>query len=294
MLTDSPPRIVNNWAKFRLLMWKNFLLMSRAKRKNIFEILIPVIFFALLVLIRIYSKPNIYPKPFDYEPLRLVNSSWPSGQKNFEWVVAYSPQNKVLDGIMNQVQQEMNLTRIDGYDNADKLNARLAKEANRPLAGIIFDESISMTSTQLPKDLKYTLRFPAELRNPLAGGDSKAEGSSLNWITQYLYPTLAFGGPRNLNDSSGGVPPNYYEEKFVSLQSIISLGFIKTVVDNLGRDVNQVPKVTLQRFSYPPAKIDRIVDMLKIIVSLFFLLSFLYPCINNVKVSQLEIIQCQE
>lgn len=42
----------SNFAKFRLLMWKNWLLQWRHKLRTSVEILAPVIFSALLVIIR--------------------------------------------------------------------------------------------------------------------------------------------------------------------------------------------------------------------------------------------------
>lgn len=285
--TEMQPRAVKKWDKFKLLMWKNFLLVRRLKLNTFLEITIPVIFSCLLVLIRSLADPDIYTEPFDYDALPLVNSSWPNMQRNFEWTVAYSPNNKILDGIMQEVKIGMNLTRIDGYETAEILNARLAAEANRPLAGIIFDECVNIYSTKLPKDLKYKLRFPAELRDlpPLL----PANGALFNnWRTQYLYPPFAPGGPRNRNSSSGGRPPNYYGEKFSSLQSIISLAFINAQIGNATVAEEQMPIIQLQRFSYPPATIDILLEVLKVFVSLIFLLSFLYPCINNVKVSVLR------
>lgn len=70
------PRQVNHWDKFVLLMWKNWLLVRRLKVQTTLEIIIPVIFSALLVLIRGLSDPDVFPEPFDYESLPIVNSTW--------------------------------------------------------------------------------------------------------------------------------------------------------------------------------------------------------------------------
>lgn len=278
------PRAVNHWQKFRLLMWKNSLLVRRLKLQTTLEIVIPVIFSALLVLIRGLSEPDVFPEPFDYEPLPLINSSW-SRPRDFDWVIAYSPQNALLDQMLVEVRVGMNLTRLEPYPSAAALNARLAIESNRPLVGIIFDDSFSVSTTELPKHLKYRLRFPGELRNVPT---FLTEGSVLynNWRTQYLYPPFGSGGPRNMNHSTGGRPPAYYDEKFSSVQSAVSLAFINAHVGNGEQSEAQIPAINLQRFSYPPATVDILLDVLKVFVSLIFFLSFLYPCINNVKVSR--------
>lgn len=181
---------------------------------------------------------------------------------------------------MEDVQMAMNLTRLEPYASAELLNARLAVEGNRPLVGIIFDESFSPSTSQVPKHLNYKLRFPGELRVV----PTFQSGSSLlynNWRTQFLYPPFAEGGPRNRHRDTGGRPPGYYDEKFSSVQSAVSLAFIKLH----GGGEESLPEIKLQRFSYPPATVDILLEVLKVFVALMFFLSFLYPCINNVKVN---------
>lgn len=61
----------NNWDKFRLLMWKNFKLQWRHKIQMIVEIAVPVLFNALLVLIRSLVEPEVYPNPTHYQPFHI-------------------------------------------------------------------------------------------------------------------------------------------------------------------------------------------------------------------------------
>lgn len=283
--TDTQPRQLNRWSKFKLLMWKNWLLVKRLKLQTTLEIVIPVIFSALLVLIRGLSDPDVFPEPFDYRALPIVNETW-NRARDFDWAIAYSPQNTLLEGLLEEVQLAMNLTRIDAYPSAQELNARLAIERNRPLVGIIFDESFSASTTELPKHLNYKMRFPGELRN-VPTFQTGANVLYNNWRTQFLYPPFAEGGPRNKNATNGGRPPSYYDEKFSSVQSLVSLAFIKAHLGNSGAwetPEMSLPEIMIQRFSYPPATVDILLEVLKVFVSLIFFLSFLYPCINNVKV----------
>lgn len=62
-----------NWDKFRLLMWKNWLLQWRHKIQTIFTILVPVVFSALLVLIRSLVDPEYHTEPFLYPELAINN-----------------------------------------------------------------------------------------------------------------------------------------------------------------------------------------------------------------------------
>ena len=63
------------WKKFKLLMWKNFLLQWRHKFQTVAEIAIPVIFSALLVLIRSLVTPELHPEPelFPAFPISSIN-----------------------------------------------------------------------------------------------------------------------------------------------------------------------------------------------------------------------------
>lgn len=67
------PQHASNWEKFRLLTWKNFLLQWRRKLQTIIEILVPVLFSALLVFIRSLVVPEIYPNATVYHPFPINN-----------------------------------------------------------------------------------------------------------------------------------------------------------------------------------------------------------------------------
>lgn len=70
MLAEDNTR-TTNWDKFRLLMWKNFLLQWRHKVQTVVEILIPVLFSALLVLIRYLVDPEVIAEPTRFEPFNF-------------------------------------------------------------------------------------------------------------------------------------------------------------------------------------------------------------------------------
>ncbi|XP_037074307.1 ATP-binding cassette sub-family A member 3-like [Pollicipes pollicipes] len=58
----------SSWAKFRLLMWKNWTLQKRHKVQTVMELLLPLIFTSLLVLIRSLTDATNYPDPTLYQP----------------------------------------------------------------------------------------------------------------------------------------------------------------------------------------------------------------------------------
>lgn len=51
------------WAKFRLLLWKNWLLQKRHRKQSIIEIVVPVVFSLLLVIIRTLVDVEIVTGP---------------------------------------------------------------------------------------------------------------------------------------------------------------------------------------------------------------------------------------
>lgn len=64
-------KMANNFDKFRLLMWKNGLLQWRHKVQTIIEIMVPVMFSVILILIRSIVDPDIYPDPKIYKPFEI-------------------------------------------------------------------------------------------------------------------------------------------------------------------------------------------------------------------------------
>lgn len=60
-----------NWAKFRLLMWKNYLLQWRHKIQTIVEILVPIVLCGLLVVTRSMVNPDVIDSPTVFTPFRI-------------------------------------------------------------------------------------------------------------------------------------------------------------------------------------------------------------------------------
>lgn len=67
-------RSANNFDKFRLLMWKNWLLQKRNKIQTIAELLIPIILVVILVVIRGTVQPIEFKNATTYKPFQL--SPW--------------------------------------------------------------------------------------------------------------------------------------------------------------------------------------------------------------------------
>lgn len=64
-------RIPNNFDKFCLLLWKNCLLQWRHKIQTIIEILVPVLFCTILVVLRCLVNPEVFPDAMTYKPSNI-------------------------------------------------------------------------------------------------------------------------------------------------------------------------------------------------------------------------------
>lgn len=171
----------------------------------------------------------------------------------------------------------MNLKAIEGYDNELLLqNYLLTNEVYRPLAGIIFDESISGNLSTLPMDLDFKLMFPGECRLFPKRVLNKED---YNWQTNFLYDKSVINEPRTVDTPHGG-PPSYYKEKFLSIQSAVSLAYIRS---KQKRNVT-LPKVRIQRFLYPAITFDYFLNYANIVITLIVLFIFLPSIMGTIKV----------
>jgi len=94
-----------------LLLWKNFILAKRMPVRTFLEITLPVFFGFLLLGIRhiVNADParnnTIYPA-FSFDQLPLFNNTLlPSPSQ-----IAYTPQNNLLNAIMQRVADNLNLS----------------------------------------------------------------------------------------------------------------------------------------------------------------------------------------
>jgi ATP-binding cassette subfamily A (ABC1) protein 3 len=122
------------------------------------------------------------------------------------------------------------------------------------------------------------LRYPGELRrtqsiiNPLI----------FNWRTDFLFPLFQTGGARNYWVPHDGIPSGYFIEGFLILQHLIFQAFA-SIKKSDSFKMEELPNVMLQKYPYPPFVLDVLLQGLQSLVSLFILLSFVYPCINIIK-----------
>ncbi|GJQ88081.1 hypothetical protein Trydic_g13093 [Trypoxylus dichotomus] len=269
-----------NWDKFRLLTWKNWLLQWRHPIQTIVEVLAPVIFAALLILVRGLVAPEERPdkifSPFELDPVNpgpdFIRFAWsPCG-------------NQAIDKIMNNVAAVYNFTPDVCFVNSEALeNVLWDNMESETLAGVQFSDVLS-GKDDIDENLNVVIRtssnmsiFPSELRTNLLQILN-------NWFTNLLFPLYQIAGPREPY-ANEGAQPSYFDEGFLSLQYYISREIIKHHTQN---DSIEIPDIIMQRFPYSSWLNDPLQAVLQSFVSLVFMLSFVYPCINTVKVITTE------
>lgn len=256
------------------------LLVWRRKYASLFEILTPVVFALILVLVRGIQMPESYDvHHYDAVP-PIFNTDWQPSWRPVDYNLAYAPAHPALDGLMQRVKQAMGIEGVlRPYATEEELNRDLIDDQNRMiLAGLLF-EGLSADANTLPNDLSVRIRFPAEsratsTRNPLSN----------NWQTDSLFPLFSTGGPRNQFSDDGGNPPGYVAERFMTVQAAISQAFIDIRESPPEGQDSIMKPIRLMRFPDPPTVVDGLLFILQLFVPLVMFLGFIYPAINNVKV----------
>lgn len=146
------------------------------------------------------------------------------------------------------------------------------------LLSFYFTYETTQNTKLIPRHLDFTLRFPYELRN---GGLRFV--AFVNWFTDLIFPQFQESLPRNERSDDGGLPPGYYKEGFLTIQNVLSREFLKRIQSESDENVT-IPEIYMQRFPYPAYKSDRLLLGLEFLFPVIIINSFLYVCINTVKV----------
>ncbi|PIK54928.1 putative ATP-binding cassette sub-family A member 3 [Apostichopus japonicus] len=252
-----------------LLLWKNWLLQKRKVLVTIFEIALPLLFAAFLLLMRSYVPYNDFPNPTVYDPFTVNRFSRtlipPTSTRNstppLYWKIAFSPSTNLTRDIASRMVDNMkpisSLIRVGsavGFETEDEM-VKFFKKQNTSssdyLAGVAFHD-IDETDLDLPTDIKYSIRLQSSPRNSPEGLVAQ-----IQWPTTYLFPFYQFPIPREKNSTRGGFPgwktrnvsvllrrypyPPYYDDRYVSIlqfnfPDVIMFGVILIAL-NIARSV---------------------------------------------------------
>ncbi|GBP54703.1 ATP-binding cassette sub-family A member 3 [Eumeta japonica] len=288
-------RNASAFAKLRLLMWKNFLQQWRHKWRTLIEVILPVLTMSLVLIMRMQIQPRnrdefLYPPiavgSFNYSRSILLRMEL--GNLTF----AYSPTSPLLEEVIHSsvaslvssddtgIFPSSMETKVISYNNSQQLNTLYMEEENTRLvlAAIQFDDFL-LGATELPKDISYSIRFPARPR-----AHSFYGMGAPSWRTDLLFPVFERMGPREPSDEDGGNNPGYISELFIALQHSVSMELVSRLTDV---DLREYP-ISVQRFPHPAYSHDFATEILQHVLPALFLISFSYTVINLVKSITLE------
>lgn len=134
------------------------------------------------------------------------------------------------------------------------------------------------SSSSLPGDLSYSLRFPAELRTSLIPSYSRPE--DFNWQTNLMFPNDGYTN-RYPSEDDGG-PPSYQKEGFLAIQNAIARAYLF-----LSSNIT-MPDILMQRFPAPSHVVNLFATDLQVLMPLFFLMSLNYTFMNTVRFISVE------
>lgn len=131
------------WDKFLLLSWKNWLIQLRHPIQTVFEILIPVLVCALIVVIRGLVDIDEVTDDIRYKPFNASQIGNVLAIKDLNFVLAYSPNNPLIANLFAGVQAELGFVSVSGFDNAVLLEENGLN--NLPFASFEFDDNLKVS-----------------------------------------------------------------------------------------------------------------------------------------------------
>jgi len=296
------------WFKqLRLLLWKNFLVQYRRKLSTVFEILLPIFFVFILLILRITTIKSDHHDAEGWPPFQL-NRTIPIDKAHIQqasppyaidkWTIAFAPNSSETNQIMSKLSLFLD-ANIRAFESADKMVRAVVTDEEYQIQAQTFLCGVSFTSVDSSAGVAYDLRFPTSARSTYGG---KRLQKFLNiipqkWYTQFVYP-ISFAGinPRNEFKSVGGPPP-YYHEGFLSVQHAVDMAIIKTKAPAAVFNESLVD-VQLQRFPYPETIRDNFIIVIQSSLPLLLVLSLVYTSlviVKNIvheKERRLKVIEC--
>ncbi|KAK2724560.1 phospholipid-transporting ATPase ABCA3-like [Artemia franciscana] len=275
----------SGWKKFRLLLWKNWVIQIRHPVQTVSEVLLPLVF--CLVLVAVRSLVEITPidvttwESFTVDELPSIPvNDFGIPNPAFRWPFAYSPNNTIVTEVMKTVAEKLNLqiNQEYGFATEDEMVAHILDNYNEIadlstdfLGGVAFTNTFP-DADSFPEEINMKLRLRGHLRQ------ESNFAIIFTWLTEILFEPISLPGPRGKDSIYGGYP-GYYLEGFLTLQHAISSSVIEQAS---GANMSSVD-LQMQRFPYPKYVEDYFVLVLEDFLAIILLLGFIYPVMNNVR-----------
>lgn len=133
---------VSAWDKFYLLLWKNWIVQLRHPIQTLFEVLVPVLVCTLLIAIRSLVKVREQGEvKYNATSLGRIDTEF-FMNADVKLVLAFSPQNPVLQKLVDKVAAEFNFSASIPIENAFKLECY--SMTHLPFASIEFENRLKV------------------------------------------------------------------------------------------------------------------------------------------------------
>ncbi|KAM3597560.1 uncharacterized protein V6R79_006150 [Siganus canaliculatus] len=269
--------------QFGLLVWKNYLQQKRQILVTVVEILLPLIFSGILIVLRQKVPFKDYPNATVYESFAV--DELPKGP--FHGLqLAYVPANSsVVRQVAEDVRNSLLLSSVHGFETEELFDdyIRHNSTSRQVLAAVVFDHPSPHDDEPLPLQVNYHLRFTFTPRNaPFKEKSELSPNSDLDWHTLSLFPLFQLPGPREQHDKEGGTP-GYYREGFLAVQHAVDRAIMRSYNKTAASALLGQTRVVLSRFPYPAFIYDVFILAIQNQLPLLLVLSFTYTSFNIVR-----------
>uniref|UniRef100_A0A3B5Q3J1 ATP binding cassette subfamily A member 3 n=1 Tax=Xiphophorus maculatus TaxID=8083 RepID=A0A3B5Q3J1_XIPMA len=263
--------------QFGLLVWKNYLQQKRQILVTLVEILLPLLFSGILIVLRQKVPFQDYPNATIYEsfPVNILPS-----RISRDLQLGYVPSNS---SVVRQVAEDVRGMR--GFETEEQFekHVRTDPQSHQILAAVIFEHSFAHDDEPLPLQVSYHLRFTFTPRNaPPREKSELSPNSDLDWHTLSLFPLFQLPGPREQHDKDGGTP-GYYREGFLAVQHAVDKAIMRSHNSTGADRLLKQTRVVLSRFPYPSFIYDVFILAIQNQLPLLLVLSFTYTSLNIVR-----------
>ncbi|XP_023369627.1 ATP-binding cassette sub-family A member 17-like [Otolemur garnettii] len=277
--------------KLKLLLWKNITLKKRKTLVTIIELLMPLLFSAIVLYLRFNSVPRKRPSTnYSAVDINLLPEFFHNFPLKNKFQLVYIPsKSETLKAVIEMAGQSFDVEfEVLGYSSVTLFENYIINDpkAFYILAGIVFNHTFSDNNEPLPLAVKYHLRFSSIQRNYLFRSlffDDNLQG----WCTSFLYPPNPRQGPREFAYADGG-SPGYHQEGFLAIQHAVDKAIMWHHAHNVTTNMFKSLNVLVKRFPFGPYVEDRFFLVLQNEFSLLLMLSFICIELNIINSIGLE------
>ncbi|XP_069101650.1 phospholipid-transporting ATPase ABCA3-like [Argopecten irradians] len=246
--------------QFLLLVWKNFTVSRRNYCATVFEVILPVAFSLLLLMLRFLVTSVDHTQPFLWGPFSTNQNSFSKDD------ILYSPNTNSVRELMSNVSIGIGPgVNFTGFPTAADAINEYENNPRNVWAVIEFEGNFS-DDASLPKGITYKLRVANELAD--------------KWRTDRTFQFYQQFGPRDQNSNYTG-EPYYLETGFLFLQYTIN----KAVIDHSspGNGIGTKYNVNLRKMPYPPYVEDTLLTVLRSSLPAIVLFAFIVTVFQTTK-----------